>query len=409
MFDITEYEYDKEQCRLEIGGEDMMFHCHHYLSNLQKTVFDAEYMDGTNMIIGCAADSVYLQLKDLCKDLNEKESKALAQDMYKTFGNGLIDLSSMDENGVEVTTTKSVISKAWEILFESSDKPVDCYTTGFIAAAYAVIYNKELKNIDAKQIECMTMGAEANVHVIKEGSGTFPIYPAKKSIEFNPLPFPKSHWEHAQTITDMFTDAHKNFLGNEEGFIPAFGVYIVNNQSDYVNRVQFEFIKAVEEFAGEYGTTLGSELLMEAGYACGFFTLGGILSSPEWENAVKPYLKEPEDWGYAAIALSNNMGWGYQYIEEISKEKMVFRNYSNFEDYSYLRMYGKSKTFKHWANSGGWSSLMPLLYNSELIKTGKIDFIRLYDEVRKSKFGYSMTRTRGLSCGDKYTEMQVSL
>ncbi len=148
---------------------------------------------------------------------------------------------------------------------------------------------------------------------------------------------------------------------------------------------------------------------MEAGFACGFFTLGGIISSPEWESAVKPYLKKTEDWIYACIALTNNMGWGYQYIVEVSKEKMIFRNYSSFEEHSYLKMYGKSKTFTHWANAGGWSSIMPLIYNSDITETGKVDFIRMYDEVRKSKFGYRTIRTKGVTCGDKYIEMEVSL
>ncbi len=409
MFDITKYEYDKEHCSLEVGGEAMGYHCHHYLSNLQRTLFDADYIDGSNLTIGCAADCTYLQLKNLCQDLDIEESKILAQDMYKTFGNGLIDLSSMDENGVEVKTTKSMMSKTWMLLFETSKQPVDCFTTGYIAAAYAVIYNKELKNIDAKQTQCMTMGASQNIHIIKEGEGSFPIYPPKNKLELEPASYPKSKWEHAQTITDMFANAHKGFVGNEEGFIPAFGVYVVNNQCDYVNRVQFEFIKAVEEFAGEYGATLGSELLMEAGFACGFYTLGGIISSPEWEGAVKQHLKTPEDWIYAAVALTNNMGWGYQYVASLSKDKMQYRNYSSFEDYSYLKMYGKSRTFTHWANVGGWSSIMPIIYNSDVVKTGQLDTIRMYDEIRKAKFGYRTVRTKGISCGDEFAEMEVSL
>ena len=407
MFDINNYEYDKEHCRLEIGGENMVYHCHHYLTNLQRTVFDAEYLDSTGMIVGCAADSIYYQLSNLCDGLSVEDSKLLAQEMYKTFGNGLIDLSTMDENGLELSTTKSLISKAWDILFGESKKPVDCYTTGYLAAAYAVIYKKELKNINATQTECMTMGAKANVHIIKEGENNFTTYDKKGDYQFNTTAKPKSLWEGAEAVTTMFSNAHKNFIGNEEGLIPGFGVYVVNNQSDYINRVQFEFIKAVEEFAGEYGKTLGGELLMEAGAACGFFTLGGIMSSPEWEGAVKPLLKTKEDWIHAAIALTNNMGWGYQVVTELSQDKMIFRNYNDFEDMSYMRMYGKSSEFTHWANSGGWSSAMPIIYNSDLVETGNIDHVELYKEVRKSKFGYKTIRTKGISNGDDYLEMEV--
>jgi hypothetical protein len=148
---------------------------------------------------------------------------------------------------------------------------------------------------------------------------------------------------------------------------------------------------------------------MQAGLACGFFTLGGIMSSPEWEGAVKPYLKTEEDWAHAAIALTNNMGWGYQIITEISKEKMVFRNYNDFEDLSYLKMYGESDTIVHTANSGGWSSLQVLLYESDLVESGKIDTKAMFEEVRKSKFGYKTIRTKGIANGDNYLEMEVVL
>jgi len=409
MFDMKNYEYDSKHCRLEIGGENMVYHCHHYLTNLQRTVFDAEYMDGSGMIIGCAADATYYQLSNLCKDLSVEDSKLLAQDMYKTFGNGLIDLSAMDENGLELSTTKSVIVIAWDILFGKSKKPVDCYTTGYLAAAYAVIYKKELKNINAVQTQCMSMGANSNIHIISEGENNFPTYKKKGEYQFNDTPNPPSSWSGSELLTSMFKDVHKGLVGNEEGFIPAFGVYLVNNQSDYVNRIQFEFIKAVESYAGEYGKTLGGELLMEAGTACGFFTLGGLIASPEWNQAVKPHLKTKEDWIHAAVAVTNNMGWGYQVVTEISKDKMVFRNYNDFEDMSYMRMYGNSEDFTHWANSGGWYAVMPIIYHSDFIETGEMDQIELYKEVRKSKFGYKIKRTKGISNGDNYLEVEVAL
>ena len=407
MFNINDYEFNNKTYSVDIGGENMTFHCHHYLTILQKTLYDAEYIDAFMMMASCSADSVYNQLSNLCDGLSIEESKILAQDIYKIFGNGLIDLTSMDENGCEIKTTKSILSKTWIIQFEKSDKPVDPYTTGFIAAAYAVIYKKNLKDLNISQTTEMASGDKFNTHIIKIDKPNITIYPKKTKIEYTTIEKPKSKWEHAQLITDTFANAHKNFVGNEEGFIYGFGVYIVNTQVDYINRIQFEFMHAVKEVAGEYGITLASELLMQAGYACGFFTMGGIMTSPEWEGAVKPYLKTKEDWIYAIIALTNNMGWGYQYIAELSKDKMVYRCYDSFEDLSYISMYGKSEEFTHWANSGGWSSIMPIIYHSDLVETGKLDIFGMYEEVRKSKYGYRIKRTKGISCGDDYIEMEV--
>ena len=162
MFDINNYKFDEEHNYLEIGGEAMIFHCHHYITNLQRTILDAEYIDSQLFLIGSAADAVYNQLTNLCDGLSLEESKIMAQDIYKTFGYGLIDLSDMDESGIELKTTKSFFSKTWELKFGKSAKPVDYYTAGFLAAVYAVLYNKELKDINAVQTTCMACGSNYN-------------------------------------------------------------------------------------------------------------------------------------------------------------------------------------------------------------------------------------------------------
>ena len=310
MFDINDYKFDQEHNYLEIGGEAMVFHCHHYVTNLQRTILDADYIDSKLFLIGSAADSIFYQLTNLCDGLNIEDSKIMAQDIYKTFGYGIIDLSSMDENGCELKSTKSFFSKTWEMKFGKSNNPVDYYTSGFLAAAYAVIYKKELKDVNAVQTTCMACGDEINTHVIALGDGNFSTYPKKAPTVFKEVPKVSLNWEHEETITNAFLGAAATLVGNEEGLISAFGVYIVRNQSDYVNRLQFEFVRQMTEVAGEYGVTLAGELLMEAGHACGFFTYGGIMTSPEWEGAVKPYLETKEDWIKALASLVNTMGWG---------------------------------------------------------------------------------------------------
>ena len=163
MFDINNYKFDEEHNYLEIAGEAMIFHCHHYLTNLQRTILDADYIDSRPFMVGSAADAVYNQLSNLCIGSDIADAKKMAEDIYKCFGYGLIKLNKMDENGIELTTTKSFFSKAWDMKFGKSDKPVDYYTTGFLAAAYAVVYNKPLSEVHAEQIDCIACGACAVV------------------------------------------------------------------------------------------------------------------------------------------------------------------------------------------------------------------------------------------------------
>ena len=409
MFNINDYKFDEEHNCLEIAGEAMIFHCHHYVTNLQRTILDADYIDSSKFLIGSAADAVYHQLTNLCKGLSVEESKQMAQDIYKTFGYGLINLDCMDENGCELKTTKSFFSKTWFMKFEESKKPVDYYTSGFLAATYAVIYNKELKDISAVQTTCMACGDEVNTHVIKIGERNFDIYPKKQATQFKDVPKLKIDWEFEEVITNAFLGAHATMIGNEEGLIPAFGVYIVRNQSDYINRLQFEFVKEMTKVAGDYGVTLAGELLMEAGHACGFFTYGGIMTSNEWDMAVKPYLKTKEDWIKALASLVNTMGWGYHTAVELSQERAIFRNYNDFEDLSYIRMYGKSEYPVHWANSGGFTGLMQLIYNTDVVNGERIETEDGFRSMRRSTVGYKTKMRKSIACGDDYLEVEVYL
>jgi len=409
MFDINKYEFDQEHNCLEIGGEAMVFHCHHYMMNLQRTILDADYIQSELFLVGSAADALYCQLSNLCEGLDIDASKKMAQDIYKTFGYGLIDLSDMDADGIELQTTKSFFSQNWLLKYGASKKPVDYYTTGFLAAAYAVIYDKNLEDIFAQQSSCMACGDTNNTFIIRQGACNFARYPKKQATVFRDVAKVSLNWEYEELITNAFLGAHATMVGNEDGLIPAFGVYLVRTQSDYINRLQFEFAKAMSDVAGEYGETLAGELLMEAGHACGFFTYGGIMNSIEWEGAVKPYLKTKEDWIKGLAAIVNTMGWGYHTAVELSEKRAIFRNYNDFEDLSYMRMYGTNKHPIHWANSGGFTGLMQLVYNTDIVNGEKIETEEGFRAMRRSKVGYKTKMTKGISCGDDYLEVEIYL
>ena len=408
-FDMQSYPFDEKHNALNVEGEAMIFHCHHYINYLQRSILDADYIDSEPFLIGSAADAVYNQLKSLCQGHNEADAKSLAEQMYKAFGYGLINLSEMNEEGLEMKTFKSFFSKTWPLKFGAASKPIDYYTRGYLAAAYAVIYQCPLSQVHVEQTTCMACGDEFNHFIVRPQVTNFALYPPKKPTQFKEIEKLSINWEHEDTITQAFLGAHAHFVGNEEGYINAFGVYLVRNQSDYVNRLQFEFIRAMNEVAGEYGETLAIELLLEAGHACGFFTYAGIMTSDEWKTVVQPLLTTKEDWIKGLASLINTMGWGYHTAVELSQEKAIFRNYNDFEDLSYMRMYGTSSYPVHWANSGGFTGLMQLIYNTNIVNGDRIDSEEGFREMRRSKAKYKTLMNKGISMGDDYLEVEVSL
>ncbi len=412
VFDIRNYPYDEQRNCLVIGGEAMIFHCHHYLNYLQRSILDADYIDSRPFIVGSAADAVFQQLRVLCKGLSVDDAKQMAAEVYKTFGFGLIDLSGMTPEGGRFETYKSFYSKTWLMKFGASAKPVDYFTAGYLAAAFAVIYKQPLSAVYAEQVMCMACGDAYNayeVRWVKSGRGNFSVYPPKNPLIFNDSPKLPIGWEFEETVTRSFLGAHETMVGNEEGYIPAFGVYIARNLSDFINRLQFEFVRAMKEVGGEYGEQLASELLLEAGHACGFFTYGGVMTSQEWNTYVKPYLRTREDWIKGLASLINTMGWGYHTMVEVSRERAVFRNYNDFEDLSYMRMYGLADKPVHWANSGGFTGLMQLVYNTDLVNGQVINTEEGFRHMRRSKAKYKTRMLKSIACGDDYLEAEISL
>jgi len=410
MFSFENYPFDTKHGAFEVGGEAMIFHCHHYLCYLQRSILDADYIDSRLFLIGAAADAVYNQLQNLTKDMDASAKKQMAEEIYKACGYGLINLSSLDKNGGEVSTKSSFYSKTWVEKFGKTKNPVDYFTTGFLAAAFANAYDHDLKTVVASQLKCMAVGDDENVHALSLGETNFSHYPKKSASQFKEVEIYQVPWEHRDAVTKAFLGAHSMFVGNDEGLIPAFGVYLARNYSDYVNRLQIEFINALKETAGAYGAKLGMELMLEAGHACGFFTYGGIMVSDEWNTVIKPYLKTKEDWVYGLLSLVNTMGWGYHTALQISKEKSIFRNYNDFEDMSYLRMYeGKSEYPISWANSGGFTGLCHLIYNTEITEGKRVSSEEGFREMRRTKIGYKTKMTKSISMGDDYLEVEVSL
>jgi hypothetical protein len=124
---------------------------------------------------------------------------------------------------------------------------------------------------------------------------------------------------------------------------------------------------------------------------------------------VKPYLRTREDWIKGLAALINTMGWGYHTAVEITRERAVFRNYNDFEDLSYVRMYGLASQPVPWANSGGFTALMQLIYNTDLVDGEVINTEEGFRQMRRSKAKYKTVMTRSIACGDDYLEAVISI
>ncbi|HRI68040.1 MAG TPA: 4-vinyl reductase [Polyangium sp.] len=194
--------------------------------------------------------------------------------------------------------------------------------------------------------------------------------------------------------------------GNEEGLIPAFGLYLTKHFSDYYNRISYglvgAFIRELPELEED-----AIALLTEAGHVCAFHTFGGIMVSVEWDAVVQPMIETREDWVKGMIGVVNALGWGrYSIIDLVPSERLVARIEESYEATGHLEAYGKAATSRCFLAAGGLAGLMNLIYHGDITKRPALtdDY---YHEVFGHPHSFRSRETRCRAAGDTHCEIVV--
>ena len=110
--------------------------------------------------------------------------------------------------------------------------------------------------------------------------------------------------------------------GNEEGMIPALGVYVQQLPTDFWNEFAMLMLTRVDEDLVE-----SVEVMLErAAHECGYHTGRGIITSGEWDAIVKPMVEDaPEDVLHGAYAIFT--AWGWADAEIVDEFLVALRTY----------------------------------------------------------------------------------
>ncbi len=154
-------------------------------------------------------------------------------------------------------------------------------------------------------------------------------------------------------------------VGNEEGLIPAFGLYLTRHYAEYYNEISYAFLHEAAK-AGDADAARAA--LVEAGHICAFNTFGGIMLSQEWEAVVKPMIDSREDWVHGIVAVINALGWGVWRVESLTADEELKVTVANsYESTGYLAARGQSDVGPVcFLATGGTAGIMNLLYHGDI-------------------------------------------
>ncbi|HNF28414.1 MAG TPA: hypothetical protein PKV80_28375, partial [Leptospiraceae bacterium] len=391
--------------------EPLVFHCNHYNIFLQRTIEDAgDYIPAEKILTEGALVSVYSMLRNLFianQHLkNPTDRLKVASSIYSLLGFGLLPLEDLDQNGGTLQTRVTHYSLAWKQKWGKRDKPVDYFTCGYIAAALAAAFFRHPGTYSVLQTQCLSMGDEIN---------TFISEPRENFLQIINSPGIGVTIQNADHRRPIKSNINEDLIvktlrtipleGNEEGLIPAFGVYLTRHFANYYNYISFETERAITAATGQ--DSLANDLFTEAGHVCAFNTFGGIMSSDEWDGLIKPQCSTREDWVSGITACVNALGWGVWTVQElIPKKKLVLRVDGGYESNGYLGFYGKASHPKSFLANGGAAGIMNLLYHGDITEKPKLNE-DYYGKLFRSEESFLSHQTKCRASGNDHCEFEV--
>ena len=184
-----------------------------------------------------------------------------------------------------------------------------------------------------------------------------------------------------------------NVLGNEDGLIPAFNVFVNMMPAKLWNSFAERLTRKVPPNMLE----VAEYLLVNAAHECGYHTGYGIITSNEWKAVVEPMIESvPEDVLHGAFAVFTAWGWAKsEIIELVPGKKMVVRAYDYYE--SDVVSHGYSNKKSAYMIRGVSSAFMDLAYGGAYDPTGKTGLRT-----------FKCDQVKGIECGDEYGEFVVT-
>jgi hypothetical protein len=401
---------DVEHRRCVVGGEPMIFHCHHYNTYLQRTLRDASFFDSEPWLIGAAAEVSHAMLSKLFAEGKQgtAERVDLAQEFIRWAGFGTVDLKRTSARGGTVAAPTSHYAHGWRLKFGPSKEQVCYFLSGWLAGALAAIHDLPNGSFRVEHRECSAVDGQTCRFELTAGQ---PNYRTQVSVGVGPLmprheprPVPPNSVDYDGIFNAV---SGMPLVGNAEGHIPAFGVYLTRHYANYYNRISFELLRDADQRFGQQGVHDVSAMLIEAGHVCAFNTFGGIMTSTEWDALIRPTLKTKEDWVHGMVAVANCLGWGRWQVTQVSEKAAEFVVHDDYESVGYLAMYGKSKMPVSYLAHGGVVGLMNLVYRGDIASKPELS-PAFYDTLFKSSRGYYAEATSSRAMGASVTTFKVT-
>lgn len=160
--------------RLQYVNDDpSVMHCHHYATLLTKLAMDFSQLGGTEMLRDSMEEAYYIVLKKalIIREIsNKQEMKILMEEHFRLAGLGKLVLSVLGTDGT-AKMIHSHMDEGWIKKWGKHETPINFIGQGFLAAAFALLFDKKLRSFTVTEKESIVSGSSYSFFEISAVAG----------------------------------------------------------------------------------------------------------------------------------------------------------------------------------------------------------------------------------------------
>ncbi len=161
--------FDDNTYRHSINGHGFVLHCHHYMALTHKLAEDFADLGAVRVLAEAAEDSIRPVLESYVKEkgiASPDERLQVGAEYYSFMGMGKMAVAGSPGGG-EVKLPHSHVDEGWVKKWGTHDRPVNHFTRGFVAAMFAVAFDKPARSYEVTESAAIVTGAAESVLSVK--------------------------------------------------------------------------------------------------------------------------------------------------------------------------------------------------------------------------------------------------
>jgi hypothetical protein len=163
-----DFSLDNETFRHYLNGHAVVMHSHHYLALITKLAEEFSDNGGPQLLKDVVEESMWTVLHDYVSQNSQTSPLQrcnAGREYYSVYGLGKMKVGGT-ENGGEVSLIRSHIDEGWIKKWGHHTKPINHFTCGYIAAMYAVSFNKPVKSYAVIETESMAVNGTEGTFIV---------------------------------------------------------------------------------------------------------------------------------------------------------------------------------------------------------------------------------------------------